>query len=69
MTVVSESDLLNVKDVLINRGNCNAILVEGQSPLKFGESLKYTTTCDARNIKEVKVVLENGKEVELTSEP
>lgn len=69
LTVVSESDLLNVKDVLINRGNCNAILVEGQSPLKFGESLKYTTTCDARNIKEVKVVLENGKEVELTSEP
>lgn len=61
LTVISKVDYLSIDEIIINRGNCQAVLAQGRNPLGFGDNLQFATTCNALNIQEVVLKLSDGR--------
>ncbi len=68
--VLSKVDLINIKQILINRGNCHIMNWKGSPELKFGQYVTVAISkagngkipgCTSANIKEVKVETDTGE--------
>ena len=61
--LISESDSIDMKQVIVNRGNCKADYRDGANPIRYGQSMRFLLNCNPRNVREVKAVLNDGREV------
>ena len=61
--LISESDSIDMKQVIVNRGNCKADYRDGANPIRYGQSMRFLLNCNPRNVREVKAVLNDGREI------
>ena len=61
--ILSLSDHVEVDRVEVNRGNCPMQYSSGENPLGYGQSVRYILNCDPHNVREVKVYLQDGREL------
>ena len=61
--LISESDSIDMKQVIVNRGNCKADYRDGANPIRYGQSMRFLLNCNPRNVREVKAVLTDGREI------
>ena len=61
--LISQSDSIDMKQVIVNRGNCKADYRDGANPILYGQSMRFLLNCNPRNVREVKAVLTDGREV------
>ena len=63
LDILSLSDHVEVDRVEVNRGNCPIQYSSGENPLGYGQSVRYILNCDPHNVREVKVYLQDGREL------
>ena len=63
LDILSLSDHVEVDRVEVNRGNCPMQYSSGENPLGYGQSVRYILNCDPHNVREVKVYLQDGREL------
>ena len=63
LDILSLSDHVEVDRVDVNRGNCPIQYSSGENPLGYGQSVRYILNCDPHNVREVKVYLQDGREL------
>ena len=61
--LISQSDSIDMKQVIVNRGNCKADYRDGANPILYGQSMRFLLNCNPRNVREVKAVLTDGREI------
>ena len=61
--LISQSDSIDMKQVIVNRGNCKADYRDGANPILYGRSMRFLLNCNPRNVREVKAVLTDGREI------
>ena len=64
--LISLSDSIEVARLLVNRGNCRADYRDGANPITYGNSMRFFLDCDPRNIREVTVILKDGRQIVMT---
>ena len=63
LDILSLSDHVEVDRVEVNRGNCPIQYSSSENPLGYGQSVRYILNCDPHNVREVKVYLQDGREL------
>lgn len=63
LDIWSLSDHVEVDRVEVNRGNCPIQYSSSENPLGYGQSVRYILNCDPHNVREVKVYLQDGREL------
>ena len=61
--LISQSDRIDMKQVIVNRGNCKADYRGGANPILYGQSMRFLLNCNPQNVREVKAVLTDGREI------
>lgn len=61
--LISQSDSIDMKQVIVNRGNCKADYRDGANPILYGQSMRFLLNCNPQNVREVKAVLTDGREI------
>ena len=61
--LISQSDSIDMKQVIVNRGNCKADYRDGANPIIYGQSMRFLLNCNPQNVREVKAVLTDGREI------